>query len=78
MQAWIYRARDLDIISEATFNRLFREFGRRGWRETEPGDQLPSEQPQRMKRLVLRALAKNVISAVRCTSTVRCTYGSHT
>jgi transcriptional regulator with XRE-family HTH domain len=65
MQAWIYRARDLDIISKATAKRLFIRFRREGWREEEPGDQIAPERPQRMKRLLLRALAENVLSRSR-------------
>ena len=65
MQAWVYRAKDLNIISEATAARLFREFRREGWHREEPGDAIPPETPERMKRLVLRALAEDVISQSR-------------
>ena len=37
MQAWIYRARDLGIISENTFQVLCKRFRRYGWRRQEPG-----------------------------------------
>jgi Zn-dependent peptidase ImmA (M78 family)/DNA-binding XRE family transcriptional regulator len=65
MQAWVYRARDLDIISEHTARQLWIRFRAEGWREVEPGDQIPPETPGRMKRLVLRALAEDVISESR-------------
>jgi transcriptional regulator with XRE-family HTH domain/Zn-dependent peptidase ImmA (M78 family) len=65
MQAWIYRARDLDIISEHTAQQLWIRFRSEGWYEEEPGDQIPPEAPGRMKRLVLRALAEDVISESR-------------
>jgi len=65
MQAWIYRARDLGILSESAANELWREFSRQGWRKQEPGDQIPPEEPARLKRLVLRALAEGVISESR-------------
>lgn len=65
MQAWIYRARDLDIISEYTARRLWIHFRSQGWHKREPGDQIPQEVPGRMKRLVLRALAEDVISESR-------------
>jgi len=65
MQAWVYRAKDLESISEAAATRMFREFRREGWHRVEPGDPIPSEAPERMKRLVLRALAEDVISQSR-------------
>jgi Zn-dependent peptidase ImmA (M78 family) len=65
MQAWIYRARDLDIISQHTARRLWIRFRSEGWRKVEPGDQIPPESPGRLKRLVLRALAEEVISESR-------------
>jgi Zn-dependent peptidase ImmA (M78 family)/DNA-binding XRE family transcriptional regulator len=65
MQAWLYRARDLDIISEHTARQLWIRFRSEGWHEAEPGDQIPPQAPGRMKRLVLRALAEDVISESR-------------
>lgn len=65
MQAWIYRARDLDIISESAAAREFRRFREQDWRRVEPGDPIPPEKPDRMKRLVLRALAEDTISRSR-------------
>ncbi|RMF29837.1 MAG: ImmA/IrrE family metallo-endopeptidase [Chloroflexi bacterium] len=65
MQAWIYRAKDLHILSPAAAERLFRRFRREGWHRREPGDPIPPEEPGRMKRLVLRALAEDLISESR-------------
>jgi Zn-dependent peptidase ImmA (M78 family)/transcriptional regulator with XRE-family HTH domain len=65
MQAWIYRAKDLNIITEHVAARHFQEFRQRRWHIQEPGDQLPSEEPERMKRLVMQALAENQISRSR-------------
>jgi Zn-dependent peptidase ImmA (M78 family)/transcriptional regulator with XRE-family HTH domain len=65
MQAWVYRAKDLGILSKPAAARLFREFRQRGWHREEPGDQIAPEEPGRMKRLVLRALAEDVISESR-------------
>jgi len=62
MQAWVYRARDLDIISEHTARQLYILFRSEGWHEREPGDQIEPETPGQMKRLVLRALAEDVVS----------------
>ena len=65
MQAWIYRAKDLGILSEAGATELFKEFRRQGWRLREPGDAIPPEEPARPTRLVLRALVEDVISEGR-------------
>jgi Zn-dependent peptidase ImmA (M78 family)/DNA-binding XRE family transcriptional regulator len=65
MQGWIYRAQDLSILSENAARRLFQQFRREGWYRQEPGDQLPPEEPRRMQRLVLRALAEDLISQSR-------------
>ena len=65
MQAWVYRARDLGILSEARAKQLFIFFRRNGAYRIEPGDALPSEEAQRLTRLVLRALAEDIISQSR-------------
>lgn len=65
MQAWVYRAKDLGILSESAATRLFRQFRQQGWHRQEPGDQIPPEEPERLKRLVLRALAEDIISESR-------------
>ena len=65
MQAWIYRARDLGILADSAASRLFREFRQKGWHREEPGDPIPPEEPARMKRLVLRTLAEDLISESR-------------
>jgi len=65
MQAWIYRAKDLSIISENTATRLFQQFRANDWHRQEPGKPYPSETPMRMKRLIYRALAEDLISRSR-------------
>ncbi|NJD60916.1 MAG: hypothetical protein C3F13_16510 [Anaerolineales bacterium] len=62
MQAWIFRARDLGIISESIAARLFHHFRANGWHRREPGEPIPSEKPLRMERLIFRALAEDLIS----------------
>jgi Zn-dependent peptidase ImmA (M78 family) len=62
MQAWIYRAKDLGIISESAFRRLFQQFRANYWHREEPGDPYPSEQPERMEKLIYRALAEDLIT----------------
>lgn len=65
MQGWIYRAKDLGILPESAATRLFREFRQQGWHLQEPGDPILEEEPGRMKRLVMRALAEDMISESR-------------
>jgi len=62
MQAWIYRAKDLGIISDSTSTQLFKYFRVNHWHREEPGDQVPSEQPVRMEQLIYRALAEDLIT----------------
>jgi Zn-dependent peptidase ImmA (M78 family)/transcriptional regulator with XRE-family HTH domain len=65
-QAITYRCKDLGIISDALYRRLFQIFSERGWRNPpfeEPGAMSPKlEQPKRMERLCFRALAEGAIS----------------
>jgi Zn-dependent peptidase ImmA (M78 family)/DNA-binding XRE family transcriptional regulator len=65
MQAWIFRARDLGIITENAAARLFQRFRANGWHRQEPGEVIPSEKPLRMERLIYRALVEDLISRSR-------------
>jgi transcriptional regulator with XRE-family HTH domain len=65
MQGWIYRARELGILSGSAAKELFQQFRARGWHREEPGDPYPPELPMRMMRLVHRALAEDLISESR-------------
>ena len=65
MMGWVMRAQDLGIITTATAERLHRVFRSRGWHRQEPGDQIEPERPERLKLLVLRALAEDLISESR-------------
>jgi Zn-dependent peptidase ImmA (M78 family)/DNA-binding XRE family transcriptional regulator len=65
MQQWIYRAKDLSIISESRASEFFRLFREKGWNRVEPGFALPSEEPERFKRLLLQAVTERLISPVR-------------
>ena len=60
--ALVIRMRDLGIITEATVTRIFRGIGR-SWRTQEPCPLTQPESPKRFRRLCLRALAEDVISA---------------
>jgi transcriptional regulator with XRE-family HTH domain len=62
MQAWIFRARDLEIITPSSARQLFQRFRANSWHRREPGDEYPSEKPLRMERLIYRTLAEDMIS----------------
>ncbi|MCS7226692.1 MAG: XRE family transcriptional regulator [Gloeomargarita sp. SKYB31] len=72
MQAWIYRAYDLKIISEETKQWLFRLFRQRGWHRQEPGDAYPPEKTDRLERMVLRAFREGLISESRASELLGC------
>jgi Zn-dependent peptidase ImmA (M78 family)/transcriptional regulator with XRE-family HTH domain len=59
---WVYRARDLDIISAVTAARLWQALGERGWRKQEPVELKAEEAPTRLRQMVLRAYAEGIIS----------------
>ncbi|MEM3433902.1 MAG: XRE family transcriptional regulator [Candidatus Methanomethyliaceae archaeon] len=65
MRAWLFRLRDLGIISASYYQRMERQFRACGWHLREPGVQVPAEQPTRFKRLVERAVAEDLISLAR-------------
>jgi len=62
MLGWVHRAEDLRIISRSSAKRIFDHFRREGWNLKEPGDQISPEKPDRMTRLIVRALEENIIS----------------
>lgn len=67
IQAITYRLKDLQIIGEPVFKRLFDEFQRRGWRKppyAEPGAIEP-EKPERFTRLCYRAVSEGAISEAK-------------
>lgn len=62
MQAWVRRARDLDIISEGLYKSLCIEFNRKRWRRHEPYTYSGHERPKRLVQMVLRAVAEGIIA----------------
>lgn len=68
VQALTYRCRDLEILPDKVFRRLFREFSRLGWRTPpyeEPFAMKPAQRPRRFERLCYRALAEGAISEAK-------------
>lgn len=64
VQAIVYRCKELGIISEYTYRSLYKEMSSRGWLKPPYAEPSPidPEEPQRFKRLCLRALAEGMIS----------------
>lgn len=69
VQALTYRCKDLGIISQQIFSKLFDVFTERGWRTepfAEPACMPPEiEEPKRFERLCYRALAEGLIAEDR-------------
>ncbi|TYP57439.1 helix-turn-helix domain-containing protein [Thermosediminibacter litoriperuensis] len=70
VQGWIYRAKDLNIISDKLAAKLFKLFKLKGWHQQEPGDPYPPEKPQRLERLVLKALSEKIIGETKAAEIV--------
>lgn len=60
--AWVYRAKDLGIISPALYVELQKFFSRQGWKKEEPGDNVSGEVPVFMSTLVFKSHAEGLIS----------------
>ena len=69
VQALTYRCKDLGIIRQSEYSKLFNTFTDRGWRRPpfqEPATMAPEkEEPKRFERLCYRALAERVIGESR-------------
>ena len=65
MGALIYRAKNLNIISEAAADRHWVEMRSRKWHLEEPGKQVEPEVPTHLELLLLRALTEHKISQSR-------------
>jgi len=63
MAAWVYRAKDLGIITEHYAAKLYQEIGKRGWRKREPVEYIADEMPLKLEQMAHRAVAEGLISA---------------
>ncbi|MET0603463.1 MAG: XRE family transcriptional regulator [Baekduia sp.] len=52
LAALLYRARDLELITQTAYESAIKYSSRRGWRKHEPGDLGPPERPQLLTRAV--------------------------
>ena len=62
MQAWVRRAKDLEIIADSVYRSLCIEFSSRGWRQQEPVVYQGREKPKRLVQMVRRALSEGIVS----------------
>lgn len=62
MQVVMRRAYEQEILTDAGYKSMNFLFSKFGYRKKEPGDQLPSEHPERFSRLAYRALAEGMVS----------------
>lgn len=62
MAAWIYRAKDLGIISESHGAALFRGMSANNWRKVEPVEFEGQEKPRKLLQMTLRAFSEGIIS----------------
>lgn len=65
MRAWIRRAEDLGLLDLDEAQDLRQQLVRHGRRDREPYEQVAPEEPARMRRLVHRALAEDLLSPAR-------------
>lgn len=64
IQGWIYRAKDLEIITAELARRLWREVSWRGWKRAEPEryDFVAAEEPIHHEQMILRALKMQMVT----------------
>ena len=78
VQTIVYRCRDLGVVNDALYTRLFRDISRFGWRTAPyPEPQLiKPERPSRFERLCPRALAEQVISEAKAAELLSMSLGA--
>ena len=62
MLAWLCRAKQCEIISDATYLAMLKTFTAKGWRKQEPGQQIAQEASHLFQHLVYRALGERYIT----------------
>lgn len=68
MQALVYRAKDLSLISDNYFRQFYTIFSQLGYRKNEPIAYEGAEHSNRFSQLLFRALAENFISISKAAS----------
>jgi len=67
IQAIVYRAFDLGLITERFKNKFYRKWSALGYRKNEPGEYQIKEKPTRFKHLLIRATVEDYISFSKAT-----------
>ena len=67
MSAWIYRAKDLEIITDNHVRTLYQQISARGWRKQEPVEYIGDEEPILLRQMARRAVAEGLMSPDRIT-----------
>ncbi|WP_192348803.1 helix-turn-helix domain-containing protein [Algoriphagus sp. Y33] len=68
MQALVYRAKDLGLISDNYLRQFYVTFTQLGYRVNEPVEYEGAEHSNRFSQLLFRALAENFISVIKAAS----------
>ena len=71
VQQWVYRAKDLGIISDSHLKSWFIEFNRLGSKR-EFGKPIANETPTRMRKIVFQGLAEEIISSPKAAELLNC------
>jgi len=71
VQQWVYRAKDLEIISESQAKSWFIEFNKYGSKK-EFGNPIAKEVPTRMRKIVFQGLAEKIISPPKAAELLDC------
>jgi Zn-dependent peptidase ImmA (M78 family) len=70
MAAMIYRAWREELLSEKMYRMLWREFGKRGWRKTEPGE-VGADLPLRFEQMLESAIRRGVLTWAKAANVTR-------
>jgi Zn-dependent peptidase ImmA (M78 family) len=68
MQALVFRAKNVGLISDNYFRQFYAAFNQLGYRKTEPVDFVGAEHSNRFSQLLFRALAEDFISMSKAAS----------
>ena len=65
LQGWVYRAKDLGILSPELATKYWTELNRRGWKKCEPYEFVADEKPALLKQMISRAVEAGLVSPFR-------------
>jgi len=71
MQAWIFRATDLNIFKKPMSGKLWGFFKKKGWIKEEPGKAYPPEEPKLFWQLVFHAYGEEIINETKSAELLR-------